>query len=146
MQEQEKDFSEAKEIYLLLKNDFHTLGRYDEESWAFRKEKGMERKSFWHFRRQYKGGELGEKWEDRGIKDCFHPFLLDLKHIARFARNHWFPNSWAKIIKLCSYVSNFFEHPAATVKSEFNKLRTFVVGKTKERAEDVNGKDFSRVL
>jgi len=50
IQEREKDFSGAKEIYLLLKNNFHTLGRYDDESWAFKKEKDMERKSYFHFR------------------------------------------------------------------------------------------------
>ena len=46
IQEQEKDFSAAKEIYLLLKNNFHTLGRYDDESWAFQKEREIERKSY----------------------------------------------------------------------------------------------------
>lgn len=145
-QERASEYVEAKEIYLLLKNNFHTLGRYDEESWAFTKEKEMERKSFLHSRRQYKSEELGEKWEDRDIKDCFRSFLLDLKHIARFVRNHWFPNSWAKTIKLCSYVSSFFEHPSATVKSEFTKLKTLVVRNIKGRAEDVTAKEFFRVL
>jgi len=50
MQEREKFFPQAKEIYLLLKNNFHSLGRYDDESWAFKKEKDMERKSYFHFR------------------------------------------------------------------------------------------------
>ena len=48
IQEQEKDLSGVKEIYLLLKNNFHTLGRYDDESWAFKKEKDMERKRYFH--------------------------------------------------------------------------------------------------
>ncbi len=46
VQEQTKDFSGAKEIYLILKNNFNTLGRYDDQSWAFQKEKEMERKSY----------------------------------------------------------------------------------------------------
>lgn len=46
IQERRKDFSGAKESYLLLKNNFHTLGRYDDESWAFQKEKETERKSY----------------------------------------------------------------------------------------------------
>ncbi len=34
LQEEEREFSEAKEIYLALKNSFHTIARYDDESWA----------------------------------------------------------------------------------------------------------------
>jgi len=60
IQEQDKNFSKAKEIYLLLKNNFHTFGRYDDESWAFKKEKDMERKSYFHFRKFYLEGELGK--------------------------------------------------------------------------------------
>lgn len=48
--EREKHFSKAREIYLLLKNNFHSIGRYNDESWAFRKEKEMERKSYFHRR------------------------------------------------------------------------------------------------
>jgi len=47
LQEKEKKFTEAKEIYLLLKNNFHSIGQYDDESWAFTKEKNMERKSYY---------------------------------------------------------------------------------------------------
>jgi len=54
LQEQEKKFSEAKEIYLLLKNNFHSIGRYEDESWAFKKEKDMERKSYFHFKSIHK--------------------------------------------------------------------------------------------
>ena len=50
IQELKKDFPKAKETYLLLTNNFHSLGRYDDESWAFKKEKDMERKSYFHFR------------------------------------------------------------------------------------------------
>jgi uncharacterized protein YjbI with pentapeptide repeats len=54
LQEKEKEFSKAKEIYLLLKNNFHSIGRYDDESWAFKKEKDMERKSICHFKSLHK--------------------------------------------------------------------------------------------
>jgi len=43
LQEENKEFSQAREVYLLLKNNFHNIGRYDDESWAFEKEKEMER-------------------------------------------------------------------------------------------------------
>ncbi len=49
-QEIDKDYGEAQEIYRLLKNNFHTIGGYDGESWAFKKEKDMERKSYFHVR------------------------------------------------------------------------------------------------
>jgi len=54
LQEKEKKFSEAKEIYLFLKNNFHSIGRYDDESWAFTKERDMERKSNFHFKTLHK--------------------------------------------------------------------------------------------
>jgi len=54
LQEKEKKFSEAQEIYLLLKNNFHSIGRYNDESWAFKKEKDMERKSYFHFNSLHK--------------------------------------------------------------------------------------------
>jgi len=50
LQEKEKEFSKAEEIYLLFKNNFHSIGRYDDESWAYKKERDMERKSNCHFR------------------------------------------------------------------------------------------------
>jgi len=46
LQKEKKEFSQAQQIYLLLKNNFHSIGRYDDESWAFKKEKDMERLSY----------------------------------------------------------------------------------------------------
>ena len=37
LQEKRNEFSNAKEIYIILKNNFHSSGRYDEESWAYSK-------------------------------------------------------------------------------------------------------------
>ncbi len=54
LQEKEKKFSEAQEIFLLLKNNFHSIGQYDDESWAFKKEKDMERKSNCHIKTVHK--------------------------------------------------------------------------------------------
>ena len=53
-QEKKKEFSKANEIYLLLKNNFHSIGKYEEENWAFKKEKDMERKSNCHFKTLHK--------------------------------------------------------------------------------------------
>jgi len=46
LQDREQKLSEAKNIYLLLKNNFHSIGQYEDESWAFKKEKDMERLSY----------------------------------------------------------------------------------------------------
>jgi len=54
LQEEQKEFSEAKEVYLLLKNNFHSIGKYENESWAFKKEKDMERKGNCHFKTLHK--------------------------------------------------------------------------------------------
>ena len=63
LQEKEKKFTEAKEIYLLLKNNFHSIGQYDDESWAFTREKDMERmsKSFCSLLSKYEKYSLFKK-------------------------------------------------------------------------------------
>jgi uncharacterized protein YjbI with pentapeptide repeats len=54
LQEKKEKFYEAQEIFLLLKNNFHSIGRYNDESWAFKKEKDMERKDNCHFKTLHK--------------------------------------------------------------------------------------------
>jgi len=63
LQEKDYEFPKAQEIYLLLKNNFHSIGRYNDESWAFIKEKDMERmrKSFYSFLSKYKKNSLFRK-------------------------------------------------------------------------------------
>jgi len=53
-QERKKEFSKANEVYLLLKNNFHSIGQYEDENWAFKKEKDMERKTNCHFKTLHK--------------------------------------------------------------------------------------------
>ena len=64
LQEKEKKFSEAKEIYLLLKNNYHSIGQYEDESWTFTKEKEMERKSlsFPYYKKTLKTDDKNEKF------------------------------------------------------------------------------------
>jgi uncharacterized protein YjbI with pentapeptide repeats len=63
LQEEKKTYLEAKEIYLLLKNNFHSIGRYRDESWAFTKERDMEKmsKSFCSLLDKYKKYSLFKK-------------------------------------------------------------------------------------
>lgn len=41
------EWFEARETYLALKNNFNQLGRYDDATWAYRKERRMEKKEAW---------------------------------------------------------------------------------------------------
>jgi uncharacterized protein YjbI with pentapeptide repeats len=45
-QEENGEFLDAKFIYLNLKNNFLSIGAYDDAAWAYVKERAMERKSF----------------------------------------------------------------------------------------------------
>jgi uncharacterized protein YjbI with pentapeptide repeats len=49
IQERRREFSEAREIFLILKNNFRSIGKYDDEAWAYKKEKDMDRLSHWFF-------------------------------------------------------------------------------------------------
>ncbi len=73
LQEEKKKFSEAQKIYLLLKNNFHSIGKYEDESWAFKKEKDMERlsQSFPYYKTTLKNENKKEslpilKWIQKG--------------------------------------------------------------------------------
>jgi uncharacterized protein YjbI with pentapeptide repeats len=45
-EEVDKRYYEAKEAYLLLKNNFNQIGRYDDASWAYVKERQMEKMTY----------------------------------------------------------------------------------------------------
>ena len=45
LQEEEGEYLTTEKIFLNLKNNFHGIGQYEDESWAFQIEKDMERKS-----------------------------------------------------------------------------------------------------
>ena len=87
LQEQDKKYFEAKEIYLLLKNNFHSIGRYEDESWAFKKEKEMERKSlsFTYYKKVFREESKKEKL----------PFL---KWIKTGDFNKWIISGFSNII------------------------------------------------
>lgn len=42
-EEEQREYQKAGQIYLLLKNNFNKIGRYHDGSWAYRKERLMER-------------------------------------------------------------------------------------------------------
>jgi len=74
-EELDKAYEWAKEAYLALKNNFAEIGRYDDASWAYRKERQMEKatKAPWRARgtRHYGGllplpAKVRTFWEDFG--------------------------------------------------------------------------------
>jgi len=46
-EELDRKWREAEEIYLALKSNFEQLGRYEDASWAYRKERCMEKREAW---------------------------------------------------------------------------------------------------
>jgi hypothetical protein len=42
-----QNWFQAREAYLALKNNFEQIGRYDDASWAYRKERRMEKREAW---------------------------------------------------------------------------------------------------
>ena len=70
LSEKNKDFLSAKENYLLFKNYFHSIGRYEDESWAFKKEKDMERKSYYSniFTKNTEKKEEKNQEKDQNVK------------------------------------------------------------------------------
>lgn len=46
-EEMGREWRAAREAYLILKNNFEQIGRYDDASWAYRKERRMEKQQAW---------------------------------------------------------------------------------------------------
>jgi len=133
-QEHDKLFSEAREIYLILKNNFHTLGRYDDESWAFRKEKDMERRSFLHFRKECEIQEPGEKRKDRGMKKHLYPLynvFFYYRRTALYVKSRCCCISWQRMKALFCWTTivPLILHPVRGVRIEFKTFLTFVTQK-----------------
>ena len=86
-EENEGDFLQAKEAYLALKNSYLTRGRYGDASWAYIKERQMERKAtsppcVWRF---YRSREL----PNHGITLWFLAVPFFVRHTARWIFD-WF--------------------------------------------------------
>jgi len=71
IQENRKNYQEAKEVYLTLKNNFHSIGRYNDESLTYKKEMDMERASHWIFNMKYDRHNLKEWLVSGHFKNWF---------------------------------------------------------------------------
>jgi len=137
LQERKRDFSAAREIYLLLKNNFHGLGRYDDESWAFTQEKEMERKTFLHFRKEHKERELGNRWTNRGARDCLYSIWLELECTARYLRERCSQGSWKRIDRLLSHLASLLADPITHLRDDVSAFVSFAESYRRERIGDV---------
>jgi len=88
-QKEKKMFSRAQQVYLLLKNNFHSIGKYKDESWAFTKEKEMERKSYYFnvFKKNTeKKEEKNEEKEqkEKKLKDILYSNWIKMKEFGKW--------------------------------------------------------------
>ena len=63
LQEEKEEYLKANKIFLLLKNNFHSIGQYEDESWAYKKEKDMDRlsHSYLFYMKELKSKDKKEK-------------------------------------------------------------------------------------
>ncbi len=154
IEELDKNFYLAKETYLLLKNNFHSLGRYDDESWAFMQEKEMERRSFFHYRKEYKEQELGEKLKNRSIKDSLYCLFLAYVHSGVYADERmaeWFQSDGIsvhirRLDRLFPIVINLLRHPIEGIKSRLKSYCSFLELNRRKRMGKVSPRDLFKVF
>jgi len=148
-QEKSEHYREARDIYMLLKNNFHTIGRYDDESWAFLQEKEMERKSFWCPMKELQVQSLGKKWKNKGFKDCLYPAIFYSGRIAKHLWDFWLPTSWKNIRKVAFYRTGSFRRPLACIRGEFENLVSSMTMNEEEKSRrkvDLSWKEIFKAL
>ncbi len=153
-QEKSKDYRAARDIYMLLKNNFRTIGRYDYESWAFTKEKEMERRSFFHYRKEYKEQELGEKLKNRSIKDSLYCLFLAYVYSGVYAderMTEWFQSDGIsshirRLDRLFPIVINLLRHPIEGIKNRLKSYCSFLELNRRKRMGKVTPRDLFKVF
>ena len=154
VEELDKNFYLAKETYLLLKNNFRSLGRYGDESWAFMQEKEMERRSFFHYRKEYKEQELGEKLKNRSIKDSLYCLLLAYVYSGVYAderMTEWFQSDGIsshirRLDRLFPIVINLLQHPIERIKSRLKSYCSFLELNRRKRMGKVSPRDLFKIF
>jgi uncharacterized protein YjbI with pentapeptide repeats len=79
-EELENKWIEAKEAYLALKNNFEQIGRYNDASWAYRRERRMEKRASWQkAKKAFRERHWGETFDNgrKVVKDCGIEFVCD---------------------------------------------------------------------
>jgi len=78
IQENMKNYEEAREVYLTLKNNFHSIGRYNDESLTYKKEMDMERASHWILNMKYNRHNLKEWLFSGHFKNWFSSAFFNM--------------------------------------------------------------------
>ena len=81
-EEIDKDFIKAKEAYIALKNNFLSLGKYNDASWAYIKERQMDRKSNNPLQAKLYYGNLELNHPEKPIS--FESLLFNLRHFIKW--------------------------------------------------------------
>jgi len=151
-QERNGDYWEAQDVYRVLKNNFHTIGKYDDESWAFLQEKEMERKSFWRLMKELQVEqveELPEKLKKKGLKDYFYPVIFYSGRIAKYLWDFWLPTSWKNTKELVFCRAKSFRRPLACVRAEFKNFVSSMTMNEEEKSRrkvDLSWKETLKAL
>ena len=104
IQENKKWYDRAKEIYITLKNNFHSIGRYDDESWAYLKERDMEKLSY-----SFSNSEENNTYRFvSNMKNKFYRFILKIKYFIKWLFSKKFLN-WFKLA-ISSFIYGYGEN------------------------------------
>ena len=105
IQENKKSYDKAKEIYITLKNNFHSIGRYDDESWAYIKERNMEKLSY-----SFANSEENNTYRFvSNMKNILDRFILKVKFFIKWLFSKKFLN-WFKL-SISSFIYGYGENP-----------------------------------
>ncbi len=110
------DYGEARDAYLRLKQNFENLGEYSAASWAYKKERQMEKfcSAPWNARRFHGRTELGDTKDKR--LNWWHPrvwwfyirhtgkWIADgsTEYLCGFGENPWWVLGWIALLVLLS--------------------------------------------
>jgi hypothetical protein len=87
-------YHEAKEVYLLLKNNFNQIGRYEEASWAYVKERQMERKALYQEHRWWIWPL--NRWMPKSWNSWWRWVLAwGTEALTKYGQDPWRPIVWA---------------------------------------------------
>ena len=125
LQEDKEEFSQAREIYLLLKNNFHSIGRYDDESWAYIKERDMEKmsKSFYSLLNKYKKHSLFKKIFKEGnlLKRVIIKLKIFRKWLFSKKAIEWFN------LSVSDFIFQYGENPWRVIRFAFIIIFLFAI-------------------
>jgi hypothetical protein len=92
-------YHEAKEACLLLKNNFNQIGRYEDASWAYVKERCMERKALYQEHRWWIWPP--KRWVPKSWKSWWRWVLAwATEALTNYGQDPWRPIVWAVALAL----------------------------------------------